>query len=165
MDEKKIAASSALLSALEKDPVIREDDVREISRQMQEAAIRDLSEAIAKGKKEFPGRDFFIEMFIYQSQTVSANQAINRCIVGPLCPTPTHGHAVWRVSGLTGIEELLWSLPPVKECLQLMHTPKEMREAGDEELLGYIKDFMLMKLRQKSVDINIDLEKKLKAEL
>ncbi len=146
------AANEAMLDALAPNPWQNEKTVEEIAFEMAQKAIpEELNKAIAKGQAEFKGKDFYVEIFIQQDPKLVSSHALPRAIVYPVCPTPTHEAAVWKIHGGTGVDEFLWMVPSVKEGLEMLNDPLNVT---DKELFKDLLDFMDGTLRRRAKKLN-----------
>ncbi len=154
MDEiKKIedmTASESMIAARVANP--ETDNDMDIAHEMAKSVGQELDDAIKVGQAHYKGRDFFIEMFLRKYSYLPDNHIKPHFLVEPVCPTPTHGHSVWKIHG-SGTVEFLWTVPHYEICVEMLkhcvHVPKE-----EHELLRYIVEFADGTLRERAKLLN-----------
>lgn len=149
-EERSITASESMIATKEAHP--ETDNGMDIAKEMQKSVLAELNSAIKVGQDHYKGRDFYIEMFFRKYSYLPDNHVKPHTLVEPVCPTPAHGHSVWKVHG-SGTVEFLWTVPHFEICKEMLqhsaHVPKE-----EYPLLKHIVDFADGTLRKRAKLLN-----------
>ena len=113
-------------------------DPIEIQRAVYKDYMKNLTTAVDRGYKKYPG-DFFIHVET-KAEPLLPNTFRNYFIDKLACPTPNYDQSVFRYNREAGQIEYIWTIPDRETCHHLLEHAHEVAKE-ERELLGFVVKF------------------------
>lgn len=96
-------------------------------------------QTIENGKKEFPHKDFYVDI-VWKTKRDESYEIEYVGVAWQACPTPHYNQTVYKYNRAVDDVEILWTLPPEQECLDMYEHRNEL-DASEWPLLPYVMSF------------------------
>jgi hypothetical protein len=108
-------------------------------RKMQEGYIKDLIDAVERGKKKYINSDFFVDV-ITKKEPLMENVLRSYFVDRKTCPTPNYDQAVYRYVHSQEQVEFVWVIPDRETCFMLRQNALIIAPE-ERDLLKFVLDY------------------------
>jgi len=114
-------------------------DVREKARSQYESFERAVLKSIEDGKKEFPNKDFYVDV-IWRINKDGSEEPQQKMVAFQAAPTPHYNQTVYKYHRAAADLELLWTLPTQEDCIEMYHQ-RDYISVDEWPLLKYVLEY------------------------